>query len=128
MRKVIILIELIAIFLLLIASKPGTETQGKYFTMVATGYCPCEICCERWADGLTYTGDKVGRGCIAIDSKAGILKLGQKLYIQGYGYGVANDIGGAIKGWEVDLCFNTHQRALEWGRKLVRVYVIEGDE
>jgi len=132
MKKLVILIKIIIFitlfYLIFIAPEVGAEVQGKYFIMVATGYCPCEICCEKWADGLTYTGDKAGRGCIAIDPKAGILKMGQRLYVENYGYGIANDIGGAIKGWEVDLCFNTHQRALEWGRKLVKVYVIEGDK
>jgi len=96
--------------------------------MVATGYCPCEICCHPHADGLTYTGDEAGRGSVAIDPKARILKLGQKLYIEEYGYGIANDIGGAIKGWEIDLCFSTHQEALEWGIRLAKVYVIGGEQ
>ncbi len=51
--------------------------------------------------------------------------MGQRLFIEGYGYGVTNDIGGAIKDWEVDLCFNSHDEALEWGVKLVKVYVLE---
>lgn len=101
------------------------QAEQKYFLMVATGYCPCRLCCKPWADGLTYTGDVAGRGCIAIDPEARILRMGQKLFIEGYGYGVANDTGSAIKGWRVDLCFDTHQEALEWGRRLVRVYIVE---
>ena len=122
MKKIIILIQITTIIILLSLSP---RAEQKYFLMVATGYCPCEICCSPYADGLTYTGDKAGRGCIAIDPKARILKMGQKVYVEGYGYGVCNDIGGAIKGWEVDLCFDTHEEALEWGRKLVKVYVLE---
>ena len=101
------------------------KPKGKYFILKVTGYCPCEICCGEWANGLTYTGDKAGRGCVAIDPDAGILKMGQRVYIEGYGYGVCNDIGGAIKGWEADVCFDTHQEALEWGVRLVKVYVLE---
>lgn len=122
MKKIIILIQIVTLIILLSISPQAEE---KYFLMVATGYCPCKLCCGEWANGLTYTGDKAGRGSVAIDPEARILKLGQKLYIEGYGYGVANDIGGAIKGWEIDLCFDTHQEALEWGRKLVKVYVLE---
>jgi 3D (Asp-Asp-Asp) domain-containing protein len=96
--------------------------------LTATAYCPCEICCGKWANGLTYTGAIAGKGCIAIDPKKGPLKLGQEVYIKGYGYGVCNDIGGAIKGWKIDLCFDTHEEALEWGVKLVRVYIIDGGE
>ncbi len=124
MKKLIILIELIMIILLLIAN-PNAE-EGKYFIMLSTGYCPCYLCCYPFDTGLTYTGDTAGRGCVAIDPEARILRMGQRLFIEGYGYGVANDVGGAIKGWEVDLCFSTHQEALEWGRKLVKVYVLEG--
>lgn len=101
--------------------------EGKYFILKVTGYCPCEICCGEWANGLTYTGDKAGFGCVAIDPDAGILKLGQKVYVKGYGYGVCNDIGGAIKGWEADVCFDTHQEALEWGVRLVKVYLVEDE-
>ena len=100
---------------------PGQD----YFILKVTGYCPCKICCGKWADGLTYTGDKAGYGCIAIDPKDGPLKMGQRVYVEGYGYGVCNDIGGAIKGWEGDVCFDTHQEALEWGVRLVKVYVIK---
>ena len=66
--------------------------------------------------------------CVAIDPDAGILKMGQKVFIENYGYGICNDVGGAIKGWHIDLCFDSHQEALNWGVKLVRVYVIEGKE
>ena len=97
----------------------------KYFILKVTAYCPCEACCGEWADGYTYTGDVAGYGCVAIDPKAGILKLGDKLYIEGYGYGVANDIGGAIKGWEADVCFPYHWQAVEWEVQLVKVYIVE---
>ena len=101
------------------------KPEGKYFILKVTGYCPCKICCGEWANGLTYTGDKAGRGCVAIDPDAGILKMGQKVYVESYGYGVCNDIGGAIKGWEADVCFDTHQEALDWGVRLVKVYVLK---
>lgn len=129
MRKAIILIEVITIILLLIAATPKAETQEqKYFIMEATGYYPGEECCYPFTDGLTATGAKAGRGCIAIDPKAGILKMGQVVYIEGYGYGTCNDVGGAIKGWKIDLCFNTLQEAKEWGVKLAKVYIIEGSK
>jgi 3D (Asp-Asp-Asp) domain-containing protein len=104
-----------------------SNAKQKYFIMLSTGYCPCELCCEKYSlNGLTFTGDKAGKGCIAIDKEAGILKLGQKVYVEGYGEGICNDIGGAIKGYEIDLCFDTHQEALNWGIRLVKVYIQEG--
>lgn len=98
--------------------------EEKYFILKVTGYCPCSICCGEWADGLTYTEDKAGYGCVAIDPK-GPLKMGQRVYVEGYGYGVCNDIGGAIKGWEADVCFPYHWQALNWEVQLVKVYILE---
>lgn len=124
MKKLIILVQIITIIILLSLS-PKAEVKGKYFIMLATAYTPGVESCGIWADGFTYTGDVAGRGCIAIDPKARILKMGQKVYVEGYGYGVCNDIGGAIKGWRIDVCFDDLEEALEWGIKLVKVYVLE---
>jgi 3D (Asp-Asp-Asp) domain-containing protein len=122
MKRLVILIELIAI--LTLTSIPTNSMLSKYFLMTATGYCPCEICCKGSADGITYTGAKAGRGCIAIDPEAGILKLGQRVFILEYGFGVCNDTGHGIKGWEIDVCSDSHKDAVEWGRQLVKVYVL----
>lgn len=130
MKKLITLIKIIifiiAFYVIFIAPEVKAEIEGKYFIMLSTAYTPGVESCGIWADGFTYTGDVAGKGCIAIDSKAGILKMGQKVFIEGYGYGICNDIGGAIKGWRIDVCFDDLDEALEWGRKLVKVYVLEG--
>ena len=96
--------------------------------MAATAYYPGPECTEPFNDGKTATGAEAGKGCIAIDPGARILKLGQKVYVEGYGYGECNDVGAAIKGWEVDLCFESYHEAKEWGRKLVKVYVLDEEE
>ena len=107
----------------------ASEIKPKCIIAETTAYCPCELCCGIWADGFTFTGDKAGKGCIAIDPKNGILKMGQKVYIKGYGYGICNDIGGAIKGERrLDLCFDTHKEALEWGRKFIKVCIITEEQ
>lgn len=131
MKKLIVLLELVIIFLLLLPTHQAKSQTTliiepqKYFTMVATAYCPCEICCDQWSvNKRTFTGDKAKRGCIAIDPQARILNFGQEVWIDGYGIGMCNDIGGGIEGWEIDLCFETHQEAIDWGRQLVRVYLI----
>jgi len=131
MRKAIIVIEIIAILLLLAAipekeAEAVEEPEMKYFLMTATAYYPGYESCYPFDDGLTATGAIAGKGCIAIDPEAGILKLGQKVFVEGYGFGECNDVGGAIKGWKVDLCYDTLQEAKEWGRKLVKVYLLEG--
>ncbi|MBA7587325.1 putative protein YuiC [subsurface metagenome] len=51
--------------------------------------------------------------------------MGQMIWVEDYGLGKCNDRGSAIKGWKIDLCFDTLEEAKEWGRKLVKVYVLE---
>ena len=127
MKRLIILIEIIIVILLLIASGPKAEIQDqKYFLMTATAYYPGPESCAPFDDGFTAIGDIAGKGCIAIDDKNGPLKMGQIIYIEGYGRGKCNDRGSAIKDWKIDLCFDTLEEAREWGRKLVKVYLIEG--
>ena len=129
MKKLIILIEIIIIILLLMASNPEAETQDqKYYLMTATGYYPGPESCHPFDDGFTAIGDIAGHGCIAIDDKAGPLKMGQMVFIEGYGIGKCNDRGSAIKKWRIDLCFDTIEEAQKWGIKLIKVYLIEGDK
>jgi len=130
MKKLIILIEIIILILLIYIAVPkqGNGAEPKYFILEASGYYPGIECCYPHNDGYTAIGDIAGRGCIAIDDKSGPLKMGQKVFVEGYGYGKCNDRGSAIKGWKIDLCFDTLQQAINWGVKLVKVYIIEGDK
>ena len=126
MKRLIILIEIIIIILLLMVSGPIAETQEqKYFILEATGYYPGPECTYPFDDGFTAIGDVAGRGSIAIDDENGPLRMGQMIWVEGYGLGKCNDRGSAIKGWKIDLCFNSYQEAKEWGRKLVKVYILE---
>ncbi len=125
MKKLIILIEIIIIILLLYAL-PKAEAEPKYFILETTGYYPGPECCYPFDDGFTAIGDVAGRGSIAIDDKNGPLHMGQRVWIEGYGPGKCNDRGSAIKGWKIDLCFETLEEAREWGRKLVKVHILEG--
>lgn len=88
-----------------------------------TAYCPCSKCCGK-ADGITATGTKVKQGrTIAVDPK--IIPLGSKVEIDGHTY-IAEDVGGAIKGNTIDLFFNSHDEANQWGVKYKEVYSIGG--
>ena len=63
------------------------------------------------------------KGTIAADTT--YYPFGTRMYIPGYGWGVVEDRGGAIKGpTRIDLFFESHQEALEWGRKKVWVKII----
>jgi len=71
----------------------------------------------------TYTGVWPSVGVVAVDPK--VIPLHTKLYIDGYGYATALDIGSAIKGNRIDLFFETKADALKWGRRTVQVFVLE---
>ena len=48
--------------------------------------------------------------------------VGTRMYVPGYGWGVIEDRGGAIRGANrLDLYFDSHDNALDWGRKTVEV-------
>lgn len=85
-----------------------------------TGYCACEYCCGK-TDGITSTGVKAKAGrTIAVDPR--VIPYGSTVIINGKEY-VAEDCGGAIKNKKIDIFFNTHEEALEWGVKYAEVYV-----
>jgi 3D (Asp-Asp-Asp) domain-containing protein len=96
------------------------------FIVVATAYTPDEKSCWPYADGFTATNYKAGYKSIAIDPEYGMFHYGDVLYVEGYGVGLANDCGGAIKGSRIDLCYDLgdEQKALDWGKKKVRVWIL----
>jgi uncharacterized protein YabE (DUF348 family) len=91
--------------------------------MRSTAYCPCTKCCGPTARGVTSSGLAAEKGVVAVDPR--VIPMGSKLYVDGYGYAVAADTGSAIKGNRLDVCFATHEEALAWGMRTVKVYVIE---
>jgi len=92
-------------------------------TMQATAYDPGPRSCGKYASGYTAIGLKAGKGVVAVDPR--VIPLGSRLYIEGYGFAVAGDVGGAIKGRRIDLGFNTYREALRFGRRKVKVYLLE---
>lgn len=59
---------------------------------------------------------------IAVDPK--VIPLGSDVWVEGYGYAVAGDTGGAIKGNIIDLFMPNIDDAYKWGRRTVRVKVL----
>lgn len=80
------------------------------------------------AFGITRSGLRAREGVIAVDPR--VIPLGTKVYVESpgaapdYGFAIAADIGSAIKGNLIDLYFDTTQQALNWGRRSVRVYIL----
>ena len=79
--------------------------------------------------GQSATGVPLDKGVIAVDPK--VIPLGTRVYIEAidgswsYGYAVAADTGGAIKGKRVDLCYRTRSECIQFGRKPCRVYILK---
>lgn len=88
-----------------------------------TAYCPCELCCGKWSDGLTYTGTVATEDkTIAVDPT--VIPLGSTVEINGVEY-IAEDIGGAIKENRIDVFFENHKDALEWGVQYHNIFLVE---
>lgn len=100
----------------------GDRKVKKVITMQATAYDPT-------AGSKTAMGTRARVGAVAVDPR--VIPLGSKLYIESadgfptYGYATAEDTGGAIKGNRIDLFYSTNAQALRFGRRNVKVYVLE---
>lgn len=82
------------------------------------------------ATAYTHTGNKTYSGTtpragytVAVDPS--VIPLGTRLYVDGYGYAKAEDVGSAITGRKIDLFFNSEKECTDWGVRTVRVYILE---
>lgn len=102
------------------SSSNNSVRSGKF---KITAYCACSTCCGKWAGGNTASGTKPTAGrTIAVDTS--VIPFGTKVVIDGHTY-VAEDTGGAIKGNRIDIFFDSHQKALEWGVRYKDVQIIK---
>jgi 3D (Asp-Asp-Asp) domain-containing protein len=105
----------------MIASR-GDFAGHEYMMLEATAYYPGP---NNYGGGVgprTAIGLLAQRGVVAVDPS--VIPLGSKVYVEGYGYAIAGDTGGAIQGMRIDLCFNTYDEAIHFGRQTVKVYII----
>lgn len=100
-------------------SENSLRSLGKF---KLTAYCPCKKCNGKWAGGITSTGvtAKAGR-TIAVDPKK--IPYGTEVTIDGYGVRIAEDCGGAIKGNRIDVFFDTHKEAMDFGVQYAEVFI-----
>ena len=71
----------------------------------------------------TSRGHVVRKGLAAVDPL--VIPLGTRLFIPGYGYAIADDIGGSIKENTIDLAFETYNEAIQFGVQRVTVYILD---
>lgn len=75
------------------------------------------------ATGTTARRNSGGYSSIAVDPR--VIPLGSKLFVEGYGYAIAEDTGGAIKGNVIDLYFDSSVEVSNWGSRWVNVYILD---
>ena len=97
------------------------EVQPVIKEYVITAYCPCVKCCGK-SDGITASGVKATEGVTIATDKS--IPFGTKVYIDGVGERIVQDRGGAIKGNQIDLYFDSHQEALNFGRQIRQVTIL----
>ena len=90
---------------------PGPGESRKFVADVVAYHLP----------GRTASGLPVGMGIVAVDPT--VIPLGTRMFIPGYGPGIAADVGSAVKGNIIDLWFPSTAQALRWGRRTVTITI-----
>jgi peptidoglycan hydrolase CwlO-like protein len=88
----------------------ASPEPGRQVTVAATKYC---------LTGTTATGMPVQVGVIATDPS--YIPLGTRMYVPGYGEGVAADTGSAVVGWTIDLWVPSCAEADAYGRQSLTI-------
>ena len=115
-----------------IAQSESNSQEMEWLVFEATAYCECEICCGRWAidrpGGIVYTASgAIAKAGVTIAADWDVMPKGTQVYIEGIGSRTVQDRGGAIKGNIIDIYFDTHEEALQFGRQEVRLYILGED-
>ena len=114
------------------ASRGGDVRYSRKLSVRATAYTADYSCTGKGpgdpALGITSTGVRAKRNAngystIAVDPR--VIPLGTKVYVDGYGYAIAEDIGGAIKGNHIDLYFSSSSEMWNWGARNVSIYIVK---
>lgn len=109
-----------------ISNEPDMETELPYKKLgkfKLSWYSPQELG-KQHPHQLRTSKGKIpqSKWTIAVDPK--VIPYGSIVYIQGYGYYVAEDCGGAIKGNRIDIFTASHKEAIQNGRKVANVYLL----
>lgn len=112
--------------------EPKTISLGEYRL---TAYCSCEKCCGEWAKNrpldengnpIIYTASmNVAKQGVTVAADTSVLPFGTVLLIDGHEY-IVQDRGGAIKGNRIDVYFESHEEALQFGVQYKEIFMKEG--
>ena len=99
------------------------ESKDIYMgTFKVTYYCGCYPCSEGWGN-MTSTGVRAKEGrTIAVDPS--VIPYGTRVLVNGQEY-IAEDCGGAIKGNDIDIYLEDHDRVYESGVDYYDVYILK---
>jgi uncharacterized protein YabE (DUF348 family) len=92
------------------------NVYATWYNPASSGRSPSDA-----AYGHTATGVVVTYGIVAVDPN--VIPLGTRMFIPGYGYAVAGDTGGAVKGYIIDLGFPDGV-TVDWQSKWVEIYIL----
>lgn len=112
-------------------SRGGKYNYTKAVKVRATAYTadcgpngvPDDPYLGRTASGTWAKRNPNGYSTIAVDPR--VIPLGTKVYVEGYGLAIAEDIGGAIKENKIDVFMHTYSDTLKWGVRYVNVYILK---
>ena len=93
--------------------------------MKVTAYCPCRKCCGRYSGGRTASGHTIRQGDTFVAAD-GMHLFGTEMVVPGYNDSRPVEVldrGGAIRGNRLDVFFNSHHKAKQWGVKYLPVKV-----
>ncbi|MCA1012966.1 G5 and 3D domain-containing protein [Halobacillus halophilus] len=105
------------------ASRDSQSNKEETLYMHATAYtAQCTGCSGVTATGINLNGNP-DKKVVAVDPD--VIPLGSRVWVEGYGYAVAGDTGGAINGKRIDLFVPDKEQALSFGRQQVKVKVLD---
>ena len=101
----------------------GDTNGAKTLYMHATAYTAnCSGCSGITATGINLKANP-NKKVVAVDPN--VIPLGSRVWVEGYGYAVAGDTGGAINGKRIDLFIPSNSQAQSFGRKNVKVKILD---
>lgn len=100
----------------------GKENLISLGTYRLTAYCACKHCSDNWGNQTSSGKTAQANHTIAVDPK--VIPLGTEVYIFGNKY-VAEDTGSAIKNKRIDIYFDSHEEAKNFGIQYIEVFVKE---
>ncbi len=111
------------------APAPATVVAGAVVTPAGDLSCPRTLhlyatwytTASAGGGGTTATGTGVYKGIVAVDPR--VIPLGTRMYIPGYGYGIAADTGGSIAGNHIDLGYGLDD-VKDWRTRWVDICIL----